>query len=72
MAQKQNTLSRQSYSAAVSRLPGNFTVPVSYDIAYSYRCDKPDPLMANIPQNIENLQTNKSSPSPITNQLQRT
>ena len=41
----------------VARLPGNFTVPVSYNIAYSYRTDRPDPLMANIPQKIENLRT---------------
>ena len=58
MGQNQNAFSRLSYSVAVARLPGNFTVPVSYNIAYSYRTDKPDPLMANIPQNIENLRTN--------------
>ena len=57
MNQNQNIQSRQSYSAAVTRLPGDFTVPTSYDIAYSYRTDKPDPLMANIPYYIENLRT---------------
>jgi len=57
MNQNQNIQSRQIYSAAVTRLPGDFTVPTSYDIAYSYRTDKPDPLMANIPYYIENLRT---------------
>ncbi|MCL2412487.1 MAG: hypothetical protein FWC97_12685 [Treponema sp.] len=57
MGQSQNTLPRQTHSVAVTRLPGNFTIPVSYNIAYSYRTDKPDPLIVNIPQNIENLRT---------------
>jgi len=54
----QNTLSRQFNSVAVTRLPSNFSVPVSYNIAYSYRTDKPDALMSNIPQNIDNLRIN--------------
>jgi hypothetical protein len=57
MSQNQNIVSRQPYSVAVARLPGNFSVPLSYNIAYSYRTDKPDPLMVNTPQSIENLRT---------------
>jgi len=55
--QYQEILSGQSYSTAVIKLPGNFTVPVSYNIAYSFRTDKPDQLMTNIPQDIDNLRT---------------
>ena len=55
MNQNQNVLLRQPHSAMVTKLPGDFTVPVSYDTAYSYRTDEPDPLMANIPEDIDNL-----------------
>ena len=57
MNQNQHILSKQPHSASVTRLPGDFTVPLSYDTAYSYRTDKPDPLMENIPQDIDNLRT---------------
>ena len=50
-----DTLPRQAFSAAVARLPGNFAVPVSYNTAHSYRTDNPDPIMMNIPQNIDSL-----------------
>jgi hypothetical protein len=59
MNQDQTLSSKQSNSAAVVRLPSTFYVPLSYDTAYSYRTDKPDPLMATIPHDhdIENLRT---------------
>jgi len=57
MNQNKDVLSRQSYSVAAARLPGDFAVPVSYNVAYSYRTDKPDMLMANIPQDIDKLRT---------------
>ncbi|MCL2879394.1 MAG: hypothetical protein FWF29_04035 [Treponema sp.] len=35
-----------------------YIIPLSYDTAYSYRTDKPDPLMVKMPQNIEALRAN--------------
>jgi hypothetical protein len=59
MNNNQAPSSKQSNSAAVVRLPSTFYVPLSYDTAYSYRTDTPDPLMATIPHDhdIENLRT---------------
>jgi len=36
-----------------SRLSKNYTLPASYETAYSYRTDTPDQNMKNIPKNIE-------------------
>ncbi len=44
--------------AAASILPKNYTLPASYETAYSYRTDTPNQLMRNIPRNIEAIRTN--------------
>jgi hypothetical protein len=36
-----------------SRLSKNYTLPISYETAYSYRTDTPDQNMKNIPKNID-------------------
>ena len=65
----QNALSPQAYSVAVVRLPGNFTVPVSYNIAYSYRTDNPDPIMMKIPLIIDSLR--ETNPDEYIRQIAR-
>jgi hypothetical protein len=55
-----NTGGERSASSA-SPIPGryskNYSLPASYETAYAYRTDKPDPQMAKIPQNIEAYRT---------------
>jgi hypothetical protein len=40
-------------SGFASRLSKNYTLPISYETAYSYRTDTPDQNMKNIPKNID-------------------
>jgi hypothetical protein len=40
-------------SSLVSRLSKNYTLPVSYETAYSYRTDTPDQNMKSVPKNID-------------------
>ncbi|GHV32938.1 hypothetical protein AGMMS4952_24270 [Spirochaetia bacterium] len=42
-----------SQSSPLSRSSKAYVIPASYETAYSYRTDTPDPKMKNIPKNIE-------------------
>jgi hypothetical protein len=45
--------STSASSARSIRSGKNYSLPASYETAYAYRTDKPDPQMTKIPQNIE-------------------
>jgi transglutaminase/protease-like cytokinesis protein 3 len=47
------TSSNTGGTGLASRLSKNYTLPASYETAYSYRTDTPDQNMKNIPKNIE-------------------
>ena len=66
--QRQPASTRQSAGGLI-RLPGDFAVPASYDIAYSFRTNTPHPLMTSIPRNIDNLRV--SNPAEYIAQIAR-
>jgi len=49
--------SNQGQRVLSARTSDRFTIPSSYNTAYSYRTDSPDPSMNNILRTIENLRT---------------
>jgi hypothetical protein len=53
-----STINTRTSSPAPSR---NYVIPASYETAYSYRTDKPEQNMRNIPQNIETNRINNPS-----------